>query len=150
MQTARSNQYSQKQKRPREGEFQWLKPGLKANGCSHCSPSPAASPGPKSPSGKSGKLTIDEVSGDEKNFEKLAAKRVDAVLAIEQSGNALLATGRFPGVQMNAKYLSSAESYLAFNKSTNRQDLLSKFNDAIAQMKADGSFDRIVAEAANH
>ena len=99
---------------------------------------------------KAGKLTIDEVSGDEKNFQKLAAKRVDAVLAIEQSGNALLATGNFPGVQMNAKYLSSAESYLAFNKSTKRQDLLSKFNEAIAQMKADGSFDRIVAEAAKH
>jgi polar amino acid transport system substrate-binding protein len=102
-----------------------------------------------SEAGKSGKLTIDEVSGDEKNFEKLEAKRVDAVLAIEQSGNALLATGRFPSVKMNSQYLSSAESFLAFNKSANKQDLLTKFNAAIKEMKADGSFDRIVAEEAN-
>ena len=40
--------------------------------------------------------------------------------------------------------LSNFPTFLAFNKSANKTEVLAKFNSAIAQMKADGSMNKLV------
>src|ERR1700761_9115257 len=42
---------------------------------------------------KAGKIRIEEVSGDIQNFEKLAAGRLDAVLAIRESAEIVISSG---------------------------------------------------------
>ncbi len=94
---------------------------------------------------KAGKITIDEAEGDGQNFAKLAAGRIDAVLAVRESGDINMASPETAkAVVALATPLSSSPSFLAFNKSANKSEILAKFNAALAQMKADGSFDTLV------
>ncbi len=92
-----------------------------------------------------GKLSREEVESDEQNLRKLAGGRLDAVLAIVESGDeqvraAKLETRvkRLPGL------LLTNPVHLAFAKSADKKDVLAKFAAAIEAMKKDGSFDAIV------
>ena len=94
---------------------------------------------------KAGKITTDEAEGDGQNFAKLAAGRVDAVLAVRESGDINLATPDIAkAVVALPTPLSNSPSFLAFNKSAGKAEVLAKFNAALAQMKADGSMDKLV------
>jgi len=94
---------------------------------------------------KAGKIITDEAEGDAQNFAKLAAGRIDAVLAIRESGDINMASPDMAkAVAALPTPLSSSPSFLAFNKSAKKTDVLAKFNAAIAQMKADGSLDALV------
>ena len=95
---------------------------------------------------QNGLVKVEEVSGDHSNFMKLADGRVDAILSIEESGRAILATGRFGKIGQSRPYLASNKAYLAFAKSAQRKDVLAGFNKALATMRHDGSFERIVAQ----
>jgi polar amino acid transport system substrate-binding protein len=94
---------------------------------------------------KANKITVDEAENDAQNFSKLAAGRIDAVLAIKESGDVILSD---PGIAEKVialpTPLSSSPSFLAFNKSSGKGDLLVKFNAALAQMKSDQSMDKLV------
>jgi polar amino acid transport system substrate-binding protein len=96
---------------------------------------------------KDGKITVEEVAGDDQNFQKLASKRVDAVLAIEEAGAALLKAGLFTGVQKSPRYLFENPTYLAFNKSIGQSDTLKQFNKAITTMKKTGQLHTLATEA---
>lgn len=96
---------------------------------------------------KNGSLVAEEVSSDRSNFLKLKDGRVDAVLAIEESGRAILAAPGMFGIERAGAYLASYPAHLAFNKAAGKTELLSCFNKALLEMKHDGSFDRVVREA---
>ena len=80
------------------------------------------------------------------NFRNLNGGLVDAVLATEESGKAILFSEKLLGVEQGKEYLISNKGHLAFVKSANQTELLEKFNKTIAAMKQDGSLDKIVKQ----
>ena len=96
---------------------------------------------------RDGKLTAEEVASDAQNFQKLAAKRLDAVLAIEEAGAALLKTSPSADVQKSPRYLFENPTYLAFNKSADQKTTLEKFNKAISHLKKTGQLNTLASEA---
>lgn len=99
---------------------------------------------------REGKITVEEVAGDMQNFQKLASRRVDAVLAIDEAGTALLKAGQWPDVHKSPAYLFENPTYLAFNKGVGQTDTLRKFNKAIATMKKAGQLQTLATEALGH
>lgn len=96
---------------------------------------------------KDGTITVEEVAGDVQNFQKLASRRLDAVLAIEEAGAALLKAGTSADVQKSPHYLFENPTYLAFNKGVAQTDTLKKFNKSIATMKKTGQLQTLATEA---
>ena len=96
---------------------------------------------------RDGKLTVEEVASDAQNFQKLAARRLDAVLAIEEAGAALLKTSPSADVQKSPRYLFENATYLAFNKSAGQKTTLEKFNKAISHLKKTGQLNTLASEA---
>ena len=92
---------------------------------------------------KEGRITAEEVNSDAQNFQKLSAGRLDAVLAIDEAGATLLKGGQYADVEKSAKYLFENPTFLAFNKSANQGDTLSKFNKGIDDMRKNGKHSKI-------
>jgi len=92
---------------------------------------------------KEGKILVEEAGSDAQNFQKLAAKRVQVALAIDEAGATLIKGGKFPDVERNAKFLFENPTFLAFNKSTKQTETLAKFNKAIEEMKKNGKLAKI-------
>lgn len=92
---------------------------------------------------KAGKILVEDVYADSQNFDKLAKGRLDAVLAIEQVGSRLMrASGN--EIEKSAVYLAENPTHLAFHKMQNTAGLLKDFNRALAELKASGSYSKIV------
>jgi polar amino acid transport system substrate-binding protein len=96
---------------------------------------------------RTGEVTVEEVAADAQNFGKLASGRLDAVLAVEQAGAALLAGGAYPSVQVLPRPLAVNSTHLAFHKSTHSAALLKRFDDAMEHLRRDGTHDRLVVQA---
>jgi polar amino acid transport system substrate-binding protein len=92
---------------------------------------------------KAGLFTAEGVGSDAQNFQKLEGHRVDVVLAIGESVSVLLEV--YPDVRYSDMPLIQTPTYLAFAKSTNRLDLLKRFDQTIKAMKASGEFKKILA-----
>ena len=95
---------------------------------------------------RNGAIATEEVSSDRSNFLKLTDGRLDAVLAIEEAGQAAMAASGLHGIEQANAYLASYPVYLAFNRKAAKSDLLVCFNKALAEMKQDGAFERIVRQ----
>lgn len=95
---------------------------------------------------RSGKIIVEAVAGDTQNFFKLMRGHVDAVLAVSEVGDMIMAGSPDIAKAIVALPipLSNFPTFLAFNKSANKTEVLAKFNSAIAQMKADGSMNKLV------
>ena len=93
---------------------------------------------------KEGKITVEEVQNDKTNLLKLVEGRLDAVLAIEEAGKSVIAAEKLTNIDQGKAFLASNKAHLAFNKSAKQTDLLAKFSKAIADMKQDGTLDKIV------
>lgn len=93
---------------------------------------------------KEGLFQVEVVSTDKQNFGKLERDYLDAVLAVEQTGDAVLAKGDFPSVRMVANPITENPSYLAFHKSTGQQDLLARVDTVVARLRASGEHARLV------
>lgn len=89
-------------------------------------------------------IHVEEVNGDRANLMKLSEGRLDAVLSIEESGQAIIAEAKLTNIGQSKIYLASNKVHLAFNKTARQAELLAKFNKTIAAMKQNGSLDRIV------
>ena len=96
---------------------------------------------------RSGQVTTEEVAADAQNFSKLASGRLDAVLAVEQAGAALLAGGAYPSVRALPQPLAVNSTHLAFHKSARSVALLKRFDAAMEQLRRDGTHDRLVVQA---
>ena len=94
---------------------------------------------------RDGLFKTESVRSDANNFLKLAAGRIDAVVAIEVSGRAAL---KKLGLQKRIVPLNHPiavnDTYLAFSQSWNERALLARFNKALTGMRRDGSFARLV------
>lgn len=88
-------------------------------------------------------FSVEETASDRQNLRKLDLGRLDAVLAVEESG---LAQQRgLPGLRVASSLLLQNSTYLAFAKSAQKQDLLRRFDQALSELKRSGDFSRIVA-----
>jgi polar amino acid transport system substrate-binding protein len=95
---------------------------------------------------EAGLFTVEEVDSDAQNLAKLKNDRLDAVLAIKESGDASMSgfgTARvFAALE---PLLSEKPTYLAFSKQMNKAQLLKSFNEALASMRQDGTWDKIMS-----
>ena len=91
-------------------------------------------------------IIVEPVVDVEQNFEKLSRGRVDAVLAIVESGELMLARGKHEDLVMANTFLLATPGYLAFLKRANQLKLIERFNKELAEMKKDGTWERIVQE----
>jgi len=94
---------------------------------------------------EAGAFQVEVVSTDKQNFGKLERGYLDAVLAVEQTGDAVMATGQFPSVRAVATPVMENPSYLAFHKSTGQQALLKRVDAVVARLRASGAHARLIA-----
>lgn len=95
---------------------------------------------------RNGWIRTEEVSSDRSNFLKLMDGRLDAVLAIAESGTASMSAPGVFGIERADVYLASYPVHLAFNKKAGKSEVLACFNKTLSEMKRDGMFDRILRE----
>jgi polar amino acid transport system substrate-binding protein len=93
---------------------------------------------------KSGTCKVEEVSSDDQNFHKLASLRLDAVIAVSESGSAL-APG-YKNLRAAAIPLALNPTFLAFAKSSHRPTLLKQFNKTLREMQKSGEFQALVED----
>lgn len=93
---------------------------------------------------KAGRFTVEEVAADSQNFDKLAQRRLDAVLAIEQVGAHLMGAARNAGIEKSQVYLAENPTHLAFNKKQLAQALLNDFNRALGEIRKNGTYAQLV------
>ena len=92
---------------------------------------------------REGLISVEDEYSDMVNFRKLAAGRLDAVIAIRESGDEYLGfmsagLHRLPGA------LTVNKTYLAFSKNAKMGAVIAAFNSALDSMKKDGTFDKIL------
>lgn len=92
-----------------------------------------------------GIFTAEDVESDAQNFAKLQAGRLDAIVAERESSNMILSSPEYhQKFEALPLPLANNPAFLAFAKSANKKELLVRFNAALAQMKADGSFETMI------
>ncbi len=93
------------------------------------------------------KITRDDVTSDDVNLQKLLAGHVDAIVCVAESGSAALKKANL-GSQIKAMPtpLAINKVYLAFNKNAHKTEILAAFDKAMEKMRADGSFQSLVAK----
>lgn len=96
---------------------------------------------------KAGTIVAVATSSDRINFLKLAHGRLDAVLSVEQSATAVIAKEKLTNIERSAQFFRVNHAYLAFSKTARQSGLLTRFNATIAEMKRDGTIERIVTQA---
>lgn len=87
---------------------------------------------------------VEVVSTDKQNFGKLERDFLDAVLAVEQTGEAVMAEGNYPSVRVALNPVTENPSYLAFHKSQRRRELLERVDTVIGRLRASGEHARLV------
>jgi len=92
-----------------------------------------------------GLFTIEEVDGDGQNLAKLQAGRIDAMIGVKENLEMhLSSSGKRELFTVHSIPLAENESFLAFAKSSSKKDLLARFNAALAQMRSDGTLQKMV------
>ena len=86
---------------------------------------------------------VEEVSSDSADFQKLALKRVDAVLADSFVGRYTMHQLGASGIKRLEPPLSRFDTYLVFRKSAYSAALAAAFDRAFLQMRQDGTMDRL-------
>lgn len=95
-----------------------------------------------------GHIKVDATTDDRTNIKKLGLGRIDAVLAIIESGDAAINAEQLgTRIKRAATLLTINKVYIAFNKSAKKTSLLAQFDSTIAAMKKDGSFNALVTKA---
>jgi polar amino acid transport system substrate-binding protein len=92
-----------------------------------------------------GEIIADAVPTDLQNLRKLDLGRIDAALVIVDAADPLLSEGRFPHIVRAGRLLAEKPTYLAFNKQADKALLLARFNKALAEIRADGTYARLVS-----
>jgi len=94
-----------------------------------------------------GSITKDEVESDEMNFKKLIAGRLDALIATPETWAGLQGELDKDGKVVSLPTpMAENNTYLIFNKSAGKTDLLTRFNETVAAMKADGTVEKLAVD----
>ncbi|MGQ0708163.1 MAG: substrate-binding periplasmic protein [Rhodoferax sp.] len=96
---------------------------------------------------REGQIHAEEVSADTQNFQKLAAGRLDAVLAIDEAGSAQLAQPGMQDIAKSARYLFENPTYLAFAKAAQQAATLAAINRALEALRRQGRLQTLAAQA---
>jgi polar amino acid transport system substrate-binding protein len=88
---------------------------------------------------------IAEIGTDAGNFQKLSIHRVDAVLADKLIGMYTMQQLKLGKVRLIEPPVLAFHTYLVFKKSANSHALAAAFDRALAEMRRDGTFERIRA-----
>jgi polar amino acid transport system substrate-binding protein len=94
---------------------------------------------------RAGLFLAEPVSSDAQNFGKLERGFLDVAVAIEQSGDALLAGGDHPSVRALPNPLTENPTYLAFNKGAQQRALIVRFDEQLEKLRRSGEHARIVS-----
>ena len=96
---------------------------------------------------KSGRIKVQPVADDKTNMRKLQLGRLDAVLAITQSGDGVLHAMALDRVITRSQqpFLTNPV-YLAFHRRAQQQALLQQFNQTLQAMRQDGTYGRLVQQ----
>ncbi|MCW7537883.1 transporter substrate-binding domain-containing protein [Aquabacterium sp. A7-Y] len=93
---------------------------------------------------RDGSVRAEVVAEDTYNFRKLAARRLDVVLAVEQAGAAQLRSGRYPGVAASAAPMLLHPAHLVFLRQAGKGALLDRFNIELRELRSSGDYQRLV------
>ncbi len=97
---------------------------------------------------EAGVFTVQEVSSDKDNLEKLLLGRVDAVAAIEAGASQIIEEkGYGDRFEVLPNPLVINDTYLVFSKGVQQLPLLGQFNQTLAEMKQDGTYAAITGQA---
>lgn len=92
-----------------------------------------------------GRWSIAEVPTDAANFQKLALRRIDAVLADGVVGQYTVKQLKLQGIVRVAPPLARFDTYIVFRKNKGSPALAAAFDRAFRRMRQDGSFTRITS-----
>ncbi|WP_300758059.1 transporter substrate-binding domain-containing protein [Janthinobacterium sp.] len=92
-----------------------------------------------------GRWTLAEVPSDTANFQKLALRRVDAVLADSSVGLYTLKQLKLADIRRLVPPLTRFDTYLVFRKNATSPALAAAFDRELKRMRQDGTFARISA-----
>src|SRR5450830_920994 len=92
-----------------------------------------------------GRWTLAEVPTDTANFQKLALRRIDAVLADSSAGLYTLKQLKLSNIRRLAPPLARFDTYLVFRKNAASPALAAAFDRELKRMRQDGTFARISA-----
>lgn len=93
----------------------------------------------------SGRWSVAEVPTDAANFQKLALRRIDAVLADSYVGLYTLRQLKLQGIVRVTPPVTRFDTYLVFRKSSHSAALAAAFDRAFARMRQDGTFARLTS-----
>lgn len=96
---------------------------------------------------RTGQIDAQEGSSDEANLRKLASGRLDAVIAIELAGQRLLSHPGLEQLEALPQPLSINPTFLVFAKQAGQLELLQRFDQALQEMRQDGSLQRLTEQA---
>lgn len=88
-------------------------------------------------------ISVKPLASDEQNFRKLQLGRLDAVIVLEESGAALMATGQFSDLSQASHVFRQNPSFIAFNKNARQGPLLAKLNKSLAKLRKSGQLAHI-------
>lgn len=94
---------------------------------------------------KTGAVIAEDGDSDEGNIRKLDAGHLDVVIAVAESGAAIMAKDKNVGVV--ATPLTQNPTYLAFAKTANMKALLQQFDQALKEMQKTGELKSAVSAA---
>jgi len=94
---------------------------------------------------RAGLFVAEPVASDVQNFGKMERGFLDVAVAIEQAGDALLASGDYPSVRALPNPLTENPTYLAFNKAARQRALIARVDEQLEKLRASGEHARLVS-----
>jgi len=91
-------------------------------------------------------FTVEEVNRDYLNFRKLNEGRLDCVVASKESGLFEIGRNNYSSIYPLKQAVLINPTYIAFAKSSNRLELLSRFNDSLRELKESGEYQKLVGD----
>ncbi len=85
-------------------------------------------------------VTIKAVDNDHVAFKRLIQRDLDCLLSLELTGKLMLRKSGYQGVVPLVRPVAVNDTHIVFAKTKDRQILLEKVNETLAQMKEDGSY----------
>lgn len=94
---------------------------------------------------RQGLFTTMPSASDAQNFEKLKMGRIDVVIAIRESGDAVMKSYRGSIVRL-PRSMAENSVYVAFNKSRKKENIVKSFNQQLIAVKKEGIYQKIIKE----